>query len=60
VLGDKNDVRPSLTADVPVPVVHLYGESDEPQDLSIVSDDRGAVTLVGEQTYRAARNRVWR
>jgi LacI family transcriptional regulator len=74
VLGETNDMRPSLTADIPVPVVYAYGESDDPGDLSIVSDDRGGAKLAaehllaqgrraighitGEQTYRAARERA--
>jgi LacI family transcriptional regulator len=74
VLGETNDVRPSVTADIPVPVVYAYGESDDPHDLSIVSDDRGGARLAaehllsqgrraiahvtGEQTYRAARERA--
>jgi LacI family transcriptional regulator len=74
VLGETNDMRPSLTADIPVPVVYAYGESDDPDDLSIVSDDRGGAKLAaehllaqgrraighitGERTYRAARERA--
>jgi LacI family transcriptional regulator len=74
VLGETNDVRPSLTGDIPVPVVYVYGESDDPADLSIVADDRGGARLAaehllmlgrraighitGEYTYRAARDRA--
>jgi LacI family transcriptional regulator len=74
VLGTTNDVRPSVTGDIPVPVVYAYGESDDPDDLSIVSDDRGGARLAGEhllaqgrrviahitgeETYRAARERA--
>jgi LacI family transcriptional regulator len=74
VLGDTNDVRPSLTRDIPVPVVYVYGESDDPADLSIVSDDRGGARMAaehlmlvgrraighitGEPGYRAARERA--
>jgi LacI family transcriptional regulator len=74
VLGQTNDTRPSLTADIPVPVVYAYGESDDPEDMSFVSDDRGGAKLAaehllahgrrsiahitGEQTYRAARDRA--
>jgi len=74
VLGETNDMRPSITAGIPVPVVYAYGESDDPDDLSIVSDDRGGARLAaehllaqgrraiahitGEQTYRAARERA--
>jgi LacI family transcriptional regulator, galactose operon repressor len=74
VLGETNDVRPSLTADTPVPVVYVYGESDNPTDLSIVADDQAGGRLAvehlvslgrrrighitGEETYRAARDRA--
>ncbi|GIH02752.1 LacI family transcriptional regulator [Rhizocola hellebori] len=74
VLGETNDVRASLADQIAVPVVYVYGESDNPQDLSIVSDDRGGSRLAaehllaqgrraighitGEPTYRAARERA--
>ena len=74
VLGETNDLRPSLTRDIPVPVVYVYGESDDPEDLSIVADDRGGARLAvehllmvgrrrighitGEYAYRAARDRA--
>jgi LacI family transcriptional regulator len=74
VLGDSNDLRPSLTGDIPVPVVYVYCESDDPADLSILSDDAGGARLaiehlislrrrhIGHITgpigYRAARDRV--
>lgn len=74
VLGDSNDVRSSLTGDIPVPVVYVYCESDDPRDLSILADDPGGARLAtehlialnrrhlahitGPATYRAARDRV--
>jgi LacI family transcriptional regulator len=74
ILGDSNDIRPSLTGDIPVPVVYVYCESDDPRDLSILADDEGGARLAAEhlvgldrkriahitgpQTYRAARDRV--
>lgn len=74
VLGESNDVRASLADQISVPVVYVYGESDNPNDLSIISDDRGGSRLAaehlvaqgrraighitGEQTYRAARERA--
>lgn len=74
VLGDSNDLRPSLTRDIPVPVVYVYGESDDPRDLSVLADDehgarlaaehlvslgrRRIAHITGPQTYRAARDRV--
>src|SRR4051812_22121058 len=74
ILGDSNDIRPSLTDDIPVPVVYVYGESTNPDDLSLLADDEGGARLAAEhlvslrrrhighitgpQTYRAARDRV--
>lgn len=74
VLGDRNDVRASLTGDIPVPVVYAYGQSDDPGDLSVVADDVGGARLAtehllvvgrrriahitGEAGYRAARDRA--
>jgi LacI family transcriptional regulator len=74
VLGDSNDVRPSITQDIPVPVVYVYGESTDPDDLSVLADDKGGARLVAEhlvslnrrhighitgpESYRAARDRV--
>ncbi|WP_245871012.1 LacI family DNA-binding transcriptional regulator [Asanoa hainanensis] len=74
VVGESNDLRPSLVDEVAVPVVYAYGESDNPDDLSIISDDRHGATLAaehllaqgrqaighitGEPTYRAARERA--
>jgi LacI family transcriptional regulator len=74
VLGDANEIRPSLTADIPVPVVYVFCESDDPGDVSIVADDAGGARLAaehlvslgrrriahitGDPTYRAARDRA--
>ncbi|MFI5842176.1 LacI family DNA-binding transcriptional regulator [Catenuloplanes sp. NPDC051500] len=74
ILGDANDVRPSLTRDIPVPVVYVYCESDDPADVSIVADDAGGARLAarhlvslgrrriahitGDHGYRAARDRA--
>lgn len=74
ILGDSNEVRPSITRDIPVPVVYAYCESDDPDDLSILADDEGGARLAtehlvalgrrriahitGRHTYRTARDRV--
>ncbi|MEU6408390.1 LacI family DNA-binding transcriptional regulator [Microbispora sp. NPDC046933] len=74
ILGESNDVRPSLTRDIPVPVVYVYGESSDPADLSILADDTGGARLAaghliglrrrhiahitGPESYRAARDRA--
>lgn len=58
ILGDRNDVRPSLTADIPVPVVYVYAESDDPTDLSVLADDRGGARLAGEHLVSLGRTRI--
>ncbi|SDJ42669.1 transcriptional regulator, LacI family [Lentzea albidocapillata subsp. violacea] len=74
ILGDRNDLRPSLTRDIPVPVVYVYCESTDPGDLSVLADDEGGARLAaahlvslrrkhithitGPESYRAARDRV--
>jgi LacI family transcriptional regulator len=63
-----------MAAEIPVPVVYVYGESDDPADLSIIADDYGGGRLAGEHLvghgrraiahisgeagYRAARERA--
>ena len=74
ILGDSNDLRPSLTGDIPVPAVYVYGESESPGDLSLLADDEGGghlaaehlvslgrrriAHITGPRTYRAARERA--
>lgn len=74
VVGDKTDPRPSLGQDLPVPVVYAYAPSDDPNDISVVSDNvqAGAIAaehviscgrsriayIAGDRTYAAARDRV--
>ena len=74
ILGDSNEIRPSLTKEIPVPVVYAYCESDDPDDLSVVADDAGGARLAaqhlvnlrrkkiahitGDPGYRAARDRA--
>ena len=74
VLGDSNDLRPSLTRDIPVPLVYVYGESVSAHDLSVLADDVGGGRLAAEhlvslgrrhvghvtgpESYRAARDRA--
>jgi LacI family transcriptional regulator len=74
IVGDCNDLRPSLSQHIPVPVVYVYGQSADPGDLSVLADDEGGARLAvehlvrlgrrhiahitGPQTYRAARDRV--
>jgi len=58
VLGETNDLRPSVSADIPVPVVYVYGESDSADDLSILADDRGGGQLAAEHLLGNGRRRI--
>ncbi|MET0887333.1 MAG: LacI family DNA-binding transcriptional regulator, partial [Mycetocola sp.] len=42
VVGSNTDPRPSLGRDLAVPVVYVYSPSDDPTDLSVVTDTVGA------------------
>jgi LacI family transcriptional regulator len=58
VVGDSNGIRPSLTADIPVPVVYVYCESDDPADLSIIADDAGGARLAAQHLVALGRRRI--
>jgi LacI family transcriptional regulator len=58
VLGSDNDVRPSLTKDISVPVVYVYGESDNVDDVSVLADDHGGARLAAEHLVALGRRRV--
>lgn len=58
ILGESNDVRPSLTHDIPVPVVYVYGESSDPGDLSILADDADGARLAAEHLLSLQRRRI--
>jgi LacI family transcriptional regulator len=58
MLGDSNDTRPSLTREIGVPVVYVYGESDDPDDLSLLSDDCGGARLAAEHLVSLGHTRI--
>jgi LacI family transcriptional regulator len=58
VLGETNDVRPSLSAEIPIPVVYAYSESDDPEDLSVLADDHGGARLAAEHLVAHGRRRI--
>src|SRR5689334_22980155 len=38
VVGESTDPRPSVSGDLPLPVVYAYGPSEDPDDVSFVPD----------------------
>lgn len=56
--GPRNDPRPSLGHDLPVPVVYAYAPSEDPRDLSIVPDNELAGRLVAEHLWELGRRRI--
>jgi LacI family transcriptional regulator len=58
VIGDNNAVTASVTRDVDVPVVYLYGESDNAQDVVHTPDDRGGIGTVVEHLVSIGRRRI--
>jgi LacI family transcriptional regulator, galactose operon repressor len=58
ILGDANDLRPSLTRSIPVPVVYAYCESDDPEDLCVIADDAGGARLAAEHLVSLGRRRI--
>lgn len=58
VVGARSDPRPSLGADLPVPVVYAYAPSQDPADLSLVSDNLGGARLATEHLIACGRTRI--
>lgn len=58
VVGDKTDPRPSLGHDLPVPVVYAYAPSDDPSDISIVSDNVEAGRMAADHLVSIERRRI--
>jgi LacI family transcriptional regulator len=58
VVGDKTDPRHSLGRDLPVPVVYAYAPSNDPLDVSVVSDSVGAGALGIEHLLLNGRKRI--
>lgn len=56
--GPRNDARPSLGRDLPVPVVYAYAPSEDPRDLSIVPDNVMAGRLLAEHLWELGRRRI--
>ncbi len=58
VLGSNTDPRKSLGRDLPVPVVYVYGPSDDPNDLSLVPDNVGAGVIAAQHLIETGRRRI--
>jgi LacI family transcriptional regulator len=58
VVGSRTDPRPSLGRELPIPVVYVYAESEDPADLSLVCDNVGAGALAVEHLLSMGRRRI--
>jgi LacI family transcriptional regulator len=58
VVGSSTDPRSSIGRDLPVPVVYVYGPSEDPEDLSIVSDNVDAGRQAVEHLVATGRSRI--
>jgi LacI family transcriptional regulator len=58
VVGESTDPRPSISRDLPVPVVYAYAPSDDPQDLSFVPDDVAGAGLAVRHLLTLGRSRI--
>ena len=58
VVGRTTNPRPSITADLPVPVVYVYAPSEDPADLSFTPDNRQAGRLAIEHLVTTGHQRI--
>jgi LacI family transcriptional regulator len=58
VVGDNNVVTASVTRHIDVPVVYVYGESDEPSDAVHMPDDHGGIGLMVDHLAAVGRRRI--
>lgn len=58
VVGESTDPRPSLTRDLPVPVVYAYAPSEDPQDVSFIPDDVGGARTAVRHLVGIGRRRI--
>jgi LacI family transcriptional regulator, galactose operon repressor len=57
VVGARPDARPSL-GELPVPVIYAYAPSDNPADLSLVTDNVGGGRMAVDHLIRHGRRRI--
>ncbi|GAA0831262.1 LacI family DNA-binding transcriptional regulator [Streptosporangium amethystogenes subsp. fukuiense] len=58
VVGESTNPRPSISRDLPVPVVYAYGPSDDADDVSFVPDDVGGAMLAVRHLLATGRRRI--
>jgi LacI family transcriptional regulator len=58
IVGDNNAVTESVTAQVDIPVVYVYGESDEPDDVVHMPDDAAGIALAVDHLVTIGRRRI--
>ncbi len=58
VTGRTYDPRPSLSRDLPIPIVYARARSDDPRDLSLMHDDRQGAGLAIQHLFATGRRRV--
>lgn len=58
VTGRTTDPRPSLGRDLPIPVVYARARSDDPEDLSLLHDDKQGAGLAIDHLLATGRTRI--
>ncbi|MFE2386032.1 LacI family DNA-binding transcriptional regulator, partial [Streptomyces misionensis] len=58
VTGRRTDPRPPLTGIEPIPTVYALSPSTDPNDMSVVSDDRSGARLAVEHLLATGRTRI--
>ncbi|GLY18993.1 LacI family transcriptional regulator [Kineosporia rhizophila] len=58
VAGRRTDARAPIGTNLPVPVVYALAPSDDPDDISVTSDEPGAARLAIDHLVRTGRRRI--
>jgi LacI family transcriptional regulator len=58
IVGDNNTLTPSITSEFDAPLVYIYGETGQQQDVVHVPDDRNGGSLASEHVLGLGRERI--